>query len=245
MTSLVTGAAGSIGSAAVRLLTGSGENVIAHDLRADDIDSTDTLVRSIANNLLDSSGGGALREIIGDNGLNCVIAAHGIDGASPLRDMPSGFSRRVFDVNFGSVVSLLELTLPSLLSKGGRFVIVSSQAGLVGEANSAAYSAAKFALIGWARQLAPDLAAKGVGLHVLCPGCTESPLLTQGQERFARNSGATTTEEVRAFIDKHAASIPVGRFATPEETAGSAVYLATGAGPRPVVLAETGGEVLW
>lgn len=243
MTSVVTGANGAIGKAAVSLLTDAGEEVIAHDLRMPAVDSD--LVQPVQGDLLDPAGHDSLRAMIPDQGLQCVIAAHGIEGAGALGAMTPEFIRAVVDVNFTCVTALLTATLPALEHAGGRFVAVSSQAGLIGEANNTAYSAAKFALIGWARELGPELARRGVGLHVLCPGCTESPLLYNAQEGFARANGATTRDEITDFIAARAAQIPIGRFAAAEETAAAAVYLGTGPGPRPRVLAATGGDVVW
>jgi NAD(P)-dependent dehydrogenase (short-subunit alcohol dehydrogenase family) len=239
---LVTGAAGAIGRAVVELLVERGERVVAHDLRS--VTAATGAVTSVSGDLLDPADRAALRDAVGDD-LTCAIATHGIDGAAALNDITPEFARRAFDVNFTSVVALFETTLPALRAAGGRFVAVSSQAGLVGEADNIAYSAAKFALVGWASELASTLAHDGVGIHLLCPGCTESPLLYDAQERFARARGAATEDEVRDFVGRRAAGIPVGRFATAAETAATAVYLAIGPGPRPVVLAETGGEVPW
>lgn len=239
MTSLVTGANGAIGRATVRLLAEAGERVIAHDLRLPRTESP--LVHPVMGDLLSPQGIEELRAAIDGDGLRCVVAAHGVAGAGALRDLTTGFVRTVVDVNFASVTALFTATRAALESARGRFVAVSSQAGLLGEANNSAYSAAKFALIGWAR----EVDTPGVSIHVLCPGCTESPLLYNAQEGFARASGAETEEQVAAFIAARAAQIPIGRFATAEETAAAAVYLGTGPGPRPRVLAATGGDVVW
>jgi NAD(P)-dependent dehydrogenase (short-subunit alcohol dehydrogenase family) len=245
MTSVVTGARGAIGSAVVQLLTASGEHVIACDLRAAPAVDMLEAVEWITGSLWEDAVQGMLRRALGSRPLNCVIAAHGVDGAGSLDELTPQFARNVFDVNFSTVVTLLDLTAPALQAGHGRFVAISSQAGLIGEADNAAYCAAKFALLGWATQLAPAVRQRGMSMHVLCPGCTESPLLYGAQERFARSRGAYDDAGVQSFIAQRAAHIPVGRFATPKETAASAVYLATGPGQRPTVLAETGGEVTW
>ena len=117
---------------------------------------------------------------------------------------------------------------------------IASQAGLQAEANNAAYCAAKFAIVGWVRALAPALATEGVALRALCPGCTKSPLLYGAQARFAAAHGIP----LERFLEQRIAGIPVGRFAEVEETAAAALYLAD-KGERPVILAATGGEVLF
>ncbi|MFF4600732.1 SDR family NAD(P)-dependent oxidoreductase [Amycolatopsis sp. NPDC001319] len=240
MTYLVTGATGAIGSAIVAELQARSETVIAHG-RSIRTPSNDGTVHWIGGDLLAAEGQNAVREASA-GGLAGVIAAHGVPGSAPLADLTRAFTERVMRINFESLLALLEVTLPALRRCRGRFVAVASQAGLVGEPDNAAYSASKFAVVGWIRHLAGQAGDAGITYHALCAGCTESPLLTAVHDQFARAQGTATAEEFAALRQR---SIPVGRFATPHETAAAAVYLATADGPRPTILAESGGEVVW
>lgn len=235
MTVLVTGAAGAIGAAILARLVEDGHEVVAHDLRPASVDPDWRGVTCISGDL---GNGGGLGEQIAALGvtLDAVIAAHGVDGSGALADLDDAFVRRVLRVNAASLPYLLEAVRPHL-GRPAVFVAIGSQAGLVGEPDNAAYCASKFAVTGWA------LASSGddVTVRVLCPGCTESPLLFAAQERFAAARGMPAEE----FIAARRARIPLRRFAAVGETAAAAVYLAGLDGPRPTLLAATGGEVVW
>jgi NAD(P)-dependent dehydrogenase (short-subunit alcohol dehydrogenase family) len=236
----VTGARGAIGAGIVRQLAARGDLVIAHDVRGEEQADTGG-VTVVVGDLLAADDRAQLARVWGDGPLDAVIAAHGIDGSGAISDLAPSFVERVLSVNAATVPALLHLTLPALRLARGTFVVIASQAGLSAEANNAAYCAAKFAVVGWVRALAPTLRAEeGVTLRALCPGCTKSPLLFGAQARFAAARGV----ELAAFLRERMAAIPVGRFAEVEETAAAALYLA-GPGERPVVFAATGGEVLY
>lgn len=241
MTTLVTGAAGGIGAEVVRQLLARGDTVIAQDVDAAKLarEPQPGLVTT-AGDLLDVAYREQLRALVEETGLDAVIAAHGVDGSAPLEQLSDDFVRRVMDVNARSVTALLQLVLSALRATHGTFEVIASQAGLVAEADNAAYCASKFAIVGWVRSIAPALAAGGVHVRAFCPGCTETPLLFAGQERFAAAKGVPTDLFVQARKD----GIPVKRFASVRETAAVAIYLAEPGRTRPLVLAATGGEVL-
>ena len=236
MTVLVTGAAGAIGAAIVARLAGDGHPVIAHDLRTPPPVEPGGDVTAIAGDLADRDRLAAQLADL-DPVLDAVIAAHGVDGSGSLAGLDDAYVRRVLAVNAASLPALLATARPHL-RRPGALVVVGSQAGLVGEADNAAYCASKFAVHAWAAA-ASDAA---VAVRVLAPGCTESPLLFDAQARFAAAQGVPAER----FVAERRAGIPLRRFAAASQTAAAAVYLAgLDGGPRPALLAATGGEVLW
>jgi NAD(P)-dependent dehydrogenase (short-subunit alcohol dehydrogenase family) len=236
MTVLVTGAAGAIGAAVVARLASDDHRVIAHDLRAAEPAADAGRVSAISGDLGDEGGLAAQLADL-DATLDAVIAAHGVDGSGSLADLDDAYVRRVLAVNAASLPSLLETTRPHL-RRPAAFVVIGSQAGLVGEPDNVAYCASKFAVHAWAAA-ASDAA---VAVRVLAPGCTESPLLYDAQARFAAAQGVSAAH----FVAERRDRIPLRRFAATHQTAAAAVYLAgLDGGRRPALLAATGGEVLW
>jgi uncharacterized protein len=78
---------------------------------------------------------------------------------------------RHMELNFDAVVRLTEALLPLLRrSAPSAIVNVASTAGRVSRANSGAYSASKFALIGWTDALSLEEAAHGVHVGMVLPG---------------------------------------------------------------------------
>jgi 3-oxoacyl-[acyl-carrier protein] reductase len=100
----------------------------------------------------------------------------------------------------------------------GRIVSIASRAGRTGIAFTALdYSAAKAAVMGLSRRLSAELGPHGITVNAVAPGITLTP-------RFAGMRGSVPSEEV-------VRSIPLGRFADPEDIADAIWYLCTpGAG---------------
>jgi uncharacterized protein len=79
--------------------------------------------------------------------------------------------RRTMAVNFDAVVRLGEALLPLLrASAPSAMVNIASVAGRVGRARAGAYSASKFALIGWSESLALEEREHGVHVAIVSPG---------------------------------------------------------------------------
>ena len=240
MTVVVTGAAGGIGAAVAAQVLARGERVIAQDLPGPRLEALDGVTR-VAGDLLEPATGEALLEAMRADPPAALVVAPGMDGAGALCELDAAFVRRVLAVNAVSVAALYDVFARLAVPRPRAFVVVASQAGLVGEAGNAAYCASKFAVVGWVRRLAAHAAAEhGIHLRALCPGCTDTPLLRSALERFAHAAGTP----VEAFTAARREGIAIGRFADVRETAAAALYLADHAPGAPVTLAVTGGEVL-
>jgi NAD(P)-dependent dehydrogenase (short-subunit alcohol dehydrogenase family) len=236
MSILVTGARGAIGSAIVKHFLDAGETVLGQDLDVTGLDAHDNLI-PIAGNLLDSAVQERITTLSHDTKLTGVVAAHGIAGSAALKDCTDEFIDRVIAVNWSTIPIVFDAVKGALKANGGSFVAIASQAALIGESENAAYCAAKFAVNGWVESQAKH--ADGYTVHSLCPGATNSPLLIAAQKKFALAEGMTPEEYYKA----RTVQISLGRYGEPHEIAAAAAYLCT-PGPRPVVLAVTGGDVL-
>jgi short-subunit dehydrogenase len=79
--------------------------------------------------------------------------------------------RKTMELNFDAVVRLAEALLPLLrASAPSAMVNIASVAGRVGRARAGAYSASKFALIGWSESLALEERSNGVHVALVLPG---------------------------------------------------------------------------
>ncbi len=107
---------------------------------------------------------------------------------------------------------------------GGRIVTISSQAGKTGMPLLAAYSAAKFAVIGLTQSLAAELGPEGITVNAVCPGTIDTPLLTvKGGvvEAFSSLAGRSPDD----YRQRLAKQIPLRRFGTPDDVASAVAYL--------------------
>ncbi|GAB3026940.1 3-ketoacyl-ACP reductase [Nocardioides flavus (ex Wang et al. 2016)] len=108
----------------------------------------------------------------------------------------------------------------------GRIITIASQAGKTGVRLLAAYSAAKFAVIGLTQAMAGELGRHGITVNTVCPGTIETPLLAvEGgvYQTFSKASGRSSDD----FRNRLADYIPVKRLGTPADVAHAVAYLAS------------------
>jgi short-subunit dehydrogenase len=104
-----------------------------------------------------------------------------LNAGTNLPDSAVEFDRaiyaRLMEINFMGVVNCLAPVLPAMIERrSGRVAVVASVAGYRGLPYAAAYCASKSALISMCESLQPELAAAGVGLHLVDPGFVRTPL---------------------------------------------------------------------
>lgn len=97
------------------------------------------------------------------------------------------------------------------MKQGASIINTASIAGLVGFPALTAYCASKGGIIALTRQLALDLAKKGIRVNCICPGAIDTPM-TKG----------VTEEQIKQMV-------PLGRIGKPEEVANLALFLASDA----------------
>ena len=150
----------------------------------------------------------------------------------PFTDLRFSGWEKVMRLNVESVVHVLQAVGPHLLGRrSGSVVNVASVAGLGGTPALSPYGASKAALISLTRSLALEWAHAGVRVNALCPGWTATDL----------NRNLWQNEQASAGL---VATIPMGRWATPEDMAGPALFLAADASAFVTgqVLAVDGGQ---
>lgn len=130
-------------------------------------------------------------------------------------DVPLSEWRSIIDVNLTAAFHCcLLFGRPMLERRRGAIIGISSVAGHVGLARSAAYNAAKGGLELLTKSLAIDWAGRGVRVNTVAPGYFETDL----------TAGLQTHERLSARIVAHT---PLGRFGTPDEVVGACLYLAS------------------
>jgi len=145
-----------------------------------------------------------------------------------------GFEK-YFRVNFMSAVHCTKAVAPVLLDKGEGCVLnVASVSAFVASPGLTYYASAKAALINFTRTVAQEWARSRVRVNALAPGWVETEL----NEPARRN--------IPGFNDRVLSSIPLGRWGTPEDVAGAALFLCSPAASfiTGTVLIVDGGQTL-
>jgi NAD(P)-dependent dehydrogenase (short-subunit alcohol dehydrogenase family) len=184
----------------------------------------------------------ALGEAAARQPIDILVANAGAAESAPFAKSDAALFRRMLDTNFLGVVHATQAVLPSMTARGrGRIVAVASTAGLKGYAYVSAYAAAKHAVVGLVRSLALELATTGVTVNAVCPGFTDTDLLSGSIETIMRKTGRSR-EQALAELARHN---PQGRLVTPAEVADTVLWLC-GDGASAITgqaIAVAGGEI--
>jgi len=181
---LVTGAAGSIGRAAIRSFASRGLRVVAADRHELDQPEAGIVARALHVDLTDDGAtGAAFADLAGVGGLRHVVAVAGGGDVDELRqaDQPTEpvevFERVVTD-NLLSAFVTVRHAMPLLRrTTGDRSITLVGSINAFGGYGAPGYSAAKAGLIGLARALATPLGADGIRVNCLSLGTVDTPNL--------------------------------------------------------------------
>lgn len=209
---VVTGAGSGIGLATVEALRGRGATTMSWDLSPPTVDAPH---RAAA---LDVTDDAAVKAAVSDtvsvlgriDGLVNCAGTLGVAGPR-IAEQPLDQVRRTTDINAHAVLSTMQCVLPIMVEVGrGAIVNVASNAALGGRPGLAPYAASKAAVLSYTRTAAREYGPSGVRVNAVCPGGTRTPMVGDVDQAAAERVTRT---------------IPLGRWAEPEEIAAVIVFL--------------------
>ena len=205
-TAIVTGGAAGIGAAIVERFRAEGTRVVVFDLSGDPkIDITDYE--------------GVKKAVAGAGPVDILVNNAGWDSFKPFLKSDPAFWQKIISINLLGAMNLLHCVLPGMVERGGGKVVnIASDAGRVGSSGEGPYSACKGGIIALTKTLARELAAKGVRLNTVCPGLTETNMLTE----FMKGAGNPDK-----LAEAYRRAIPIGRLGKPEDIPGAVLFLAS------------------
>lgn len=136
--------------------------------------------------------------------LDILINNAGIALFSLVENMTHEHWKRIIDVDLWGPIHGIECFLPEMIrARKGHVVSVSSTAGLIGLPWHAAYSTAKFGLVGLSEVLRYDLRQHNVGVTVVCPGAVKTPI-QQSVTILGADRNSERARKVEARFSRHA-----------------------------------------
>jgi 3alpha(or 20beta)-hydroxysteroid dehydrogenase len=218
---LVTGGARGIGAATVRALHGAGANVVVADVgdaRGDKLaeelgDRARFVHLDVTDEMAWDAAIASTLESFGS--LDVLVNNAGIANAAPIEHMTTAKWNAAIGVNLTGVFFGCRAVVPVMKAqfaesgRGGSIVNVSSVDGMRGSPGVHAYTASKWGVRGLTKSLAVELGPSGIRVNSVHPGFVRTPMT--------------------ARIDPENLDIPLGRPGTPDDIAGTIVFLASDA----------------
>ena len=227
---LVTGAAGIIGTATMKLFAQRGARIVAVDRDQEALERTVKELPASAQALSitadvtrEDEVAGYVRAAVAQFGtIDVFFNNAGVEGdIAPLTRYSLESFRRVLDVNVVGVFLGMKHVLPVMLGQNsGSIVNTASIAGLIGSPDIAVYSASKHAVIGLTKSAAIECSSTMVRVNCVCPGLIDSRMLSSIID--GRNPGNAPIPP-----EKVAERIPARRLGGAAEVASVVAFLAS------------------
>ena len=222
----MTGSRRGLGAGMAKALAEAGANVMVHGTRADGLSELEHSIRAAGVR------SGSLAIDLARRGAAAILVQSAIDqlGALDILVNNAGTLRRspseqvteedwsaVIDINLHAVFQACQAAGRHMLTHGGGKIInIASLLTFQGGLNVASYAASKGAVGQLTKALANEWASKNINVNAIAPGYMETDIT-----EALRNDPVRS----RQIMDR----IPAGRWGTPQDLAGTVVFLASDA----------------
>lgn len=223
---LVTGASSGLGQAIAIALAEAGADIACHARSDDKADATCAAITDLGRRAVTVSGDLAEREtpariaaktIEHFGRVDILINNAGIIRRSPAIDYSEEDWSAVVEVNLSSVFRLSQAAGRKMIEQGsGKIVNIASLLSFQGGITVPAYTASKSGVAGLTKALANEWAKFNINVNAIAPGYMETA-----------NTAALRADETRnrQILER----IPAGRWGSPEDLVGAAVFLSSSA----------------
>lgn len=228
---LITGASRGLGLVIARVLAARGYHLVmggrdrdALAAAAADLSRHETAIAAVAGDITDAAVRSQLVDAAaGFGGLDVLVNnASELGRIGPLQSFDVPTFGRLFPVNVGAPMVLIQLALPLLAARRGLIVNITSDAATAAYPGWGPYGATKAALELLTRTLAAELAPQGVAAVLVDPGDMRTRMHQQafpGEDISDRPLPEITVPFWNWLFDQDAASISGERFAAQMEAA--------------------------
>ncbi|WFR98517.1 L-iditol 2-dehydrogenase [Rhizobium tumorigenes] len=238
---LITGGARGIGLGFAEAFVKEGARVVIADIDIDRASKAAAVIGDRASAVkLDVTDLSAIESVVKSvdqefGGIDILINNAAIFDMAPINEITEQSYERIFDINLKAPLFMMKAVSNAMIARGrgGKIINMASQAGRRGEALVTLYCASKAAIISATQSAALALVKHGINVNAIAPGVVDSEMWDVVDASFAKWEGLQPGEKKAAV----AKSVPIGRFATPDDLKGIAVFLASS--ESDYILAQT------
>ena len=226
---IVTGAAGDIGRTTTRRFAAEGARGVAVDFDADRIAGLAEELNSdglqIIAEVADVTLEADVERYVGQacaiyGGVDVLFNNAGMEGqCSDVSECDLADFDRVMAVNVRGVLLGMKYVVPVMRERGGGAIVnTASVAGLSGASLLTSYCASKHAVIGLTRSVAMQQGPNNIRVNAVCPSAMTGRMMTSIEHKMQPDDAAAVRDAVLG-------TIPMGRYARPEDVASMVTHL--------------------
>lgn len=226
---VITGGAGGVGQALVRLFAAEGARLMISDINADGCQAMVDQARELgaeadclAGNLREKEYCEAViaRTVERFGGVDILLNNAGIIPRGTIEETTDEMWFTAMDVNLNAVFFLCRAAIPHMQRRGGAAIVnTSSVWGTYPGPGHVAYCTSKGAVAALSKNLGRDCAPLGIRVNAVCPHEINTPMIRSGFERRGLDPDKAIEE-----LNK---TVPLGRIAEPEDIADVIAFLAS------------------
>ncbi|WP_444439249.1 SDR family NAD(P)-dependent oxidoreductase [Pseudomonas sp. A6] len=226
---VITGGAGGVGQALVRLFAAEGARLMISDINAEGcqamVDEARALgaeAECLVGNLREKAYCEAIiaRAVERFGGVDILLNNAGIIPRGTVEETTDDMWFTALDVNLNAVFFLCRAAIPHMKRRGGGAIVnTSSVWGVYPGPGHVAYCTSKGAVAALTKNLGRDAAPFGIRVNAVCPHEINTPMIRSGFERRGLDPQKAIEELNR--------TVPLGRIAEPEDIADVIAFLAS------------------
>lgn len=229
---LITAGASGLGLEMAQVFSAAGCRVMVCDVSQDALSKASQQIAGLMTVLADVSSEQSVKSLFDEvksklGGLDVLINNAGVAGPTgAVETLNKSDWDHTLAVNITGQFLCAREAVPLLKSsKHGVMLNLSSAAGHLGFAGRSAYSASKWAVVGFTKSLAIELGSFGVRVNAILPGAVEGPRIRAVIAAKAKTLGVPEDE----LIKRHEQQAVLGRFINARDIANMALFAASDA----------------
>lgn len=228
---LITGAARGIGRAFAEAYVREGAAVAIADINLEAAQAAASEIGEAAFAVLldvskQESIDAAIAAVVAKAGrIDILINNAALFDAAETVDITRASYDKLYAVNVAGTLFTMQAAARQMIAQGqgGKIINMASQAGRRGESLVLVYCSTKAAVISMTQSAGLNLIKHGINVNAIAPGVVDGEHWVHVDAMFARLEGKKPGQK-KAEV---AAGVPAGRFATPADLTGMAIFLAT------------------